>query len=214
MKRETQCILDNLLTAMPEFAACERDIRSVFDLIRQSYENAGKLLICGNGGSACDSGHIAVELMKGFLLKRQIPAEDAAMLEVAFPGEGRKLSTELQRALPAISLPDQTSVMTAFANDVSADMAYAQLTYGYGKPCDVLMGISTSGNSQSVLNAVKVARAMKIRAVGLTGQDGGKLAGLCDVAIRVPSVQTYRVQEYHVCIYHALCAMLEYEFFN
>ncbi|NLG36962.1 MAG: SIS domain-containing protein [Clostridiales bacterium] len=213
MKRETRRIIDDLLAATPALAECEPDIRSAYELLRGCFTDAGKLLICGNGGSACDSSHIAGELMKGFQLRRQIPADHTAMLKSAFPGRGKAIADSLQRALPALSLPDQTSVMTAFSNDVAADMAFAQMVYGLGRPGDAFLGISTSGSARSVVHAAMTARAMGLYTIGLTGHDGGELGGVCDVAIRVPSRETYRVQEYHVCVYHALCAMLEYEFF-
>lgn len=214
MKQQTKQVLEELMSRLPELERCRQDIFTAFGALRQCYENGGKLLICGNGGSAADSGHIAGELMKGFLLKRPIPAEDAERLKALFPEEGARLAANLQRALPAISLPDQTAVLTAYSNDVAADMAYAQLVFGYGKPGDALLAISTSGNSANVLNAAMVAREMGLKALGLTGQGGGRLNSCCDVVIRAPAAETYRVQEYHLCIYHALCALLEMEFFG
>lgn len=214
MKNTAEQILDDLLIRLPELGSCSPDILLAFETLRQSYENGGKLLICGNGGSAADSGHIAGELMKGFLLKRPIPAEAAARLTALFPDTGERLAASLQRALPAIALPDQTAVLTAFSNDVAADMAYAQLVYGYGRPSDALLAISTSGNAANVVNASMVARGMGLKTLGLTGEGGGRLCGCCDVVIKAPARETFRVQEYHLCIYHALCAMLEMEFFG
>ena len=214
MRQQAKQVQDDLLARLPELVPCAQDILFAFEALRQCYRNGGKLLICGNGGSAADAGHIAGELMKGFLLKRPIPAEDEDRLENSFPGAGELLAANLQRALPAIALPDQTAVLTAFSNDVAADMAYAQLVYGYGRPGDVLLAISTSGNSANVVNAAMVARAMGLKAIGLTGQGGGRLSGCCDAVIKAPAYETFRVQEYHLAIYHALCAMVEMEFFG
>lgn len=214
MKQQAKQVLDDLMARLPALAPGAPDMLSAFEAMRQCFESGGKLLICGNGGSAADSGHIAGELLKGFLLKRPIPEGDAGRLKALFPEEGARLAAGLQRALPAIALPDQTAVLTAFSNDVAADMAYAQLVYGYGKPGDILLAISTSGNAANAVNAAMVAKASGLRAVGLTGKGGGKLQGCCDVVMKAPADETYRVQEYHLCIYHALCAMLELEFFG
>lgn len=148
------------------------------------------------------------------MLKRPIASQDVDRLIEMFPETGTRLAASLQRALPAIALPDQTTVMTAFSNDVAADIAFAQLAYGLGKPGDVFLAISTSGNAANVVNAAMVARAMGLATVGLTGQVRGRLTEYCDTVIHAPASETYRVQEYHLCIYHALCAMLEMEFFG
>lgn len=214
MKQGASVIFDGLLARVPELEGCADDILAVYDLLERCYGRGGKLLVCGSGGSAADSGHIAGELMKGFLLKRPISFRDAAALRDMYPGQGERLADGLQRALPAIALPDQTSILTAFSNDVAADMAFAQMAYGYGRLGDVLLGISTSGNSAGVCNAVMASKAMGLGAAGLTGRGGGKLAELCDAAFRAPADETYRIQEYHLCVYHALCAMLECEFFG
>ncbi len=214
MKQETRQTLKNLIVRLPELAQCSQDILAAFEVMRNCYANGGKLLLCGNGGSATDSGHIAGELMKGFLLKRQISAEEAARFAALFPESGGRIAASLQRALPAIALPDQTAVLTAFSNDVSADMAYAQLVYGYGRAGDALLAISTSGNAANVVNAAMTAQVKGLRTVGLTGDGGGRLKDCCDIVIKAPAHETYRVQEYHLCIYHALCAMLETEFFS
>jgi D-sedoheptulose 7-phosphate isomerase len=152
--------------------------------------------------------------MKGFLLKRSIDAGIANKLKAIFPADGGYLSKNLQGALPAISLSSQTSLLTAFSNDVAPDMAFAQQVYGYGRKGDVLIGLSTSGNSSNVINALKVAKALDMETVGFTGKDGGAMKDVCDILISVPAVETYRVQEYHLPLYHALCAMVEAEFFG
>ncbi len=214
MKQRTVMILDELLQRYPELAPCKPQIEEACRLIKQCYEKDGKLMVCGNGGSAADSEHIVGELMKGFILKREICPEHAEKLKQAFPEEGEYLSANLQGALPAISLVSQSAIAYAYINDVAPDMVFAQQVYGYARPGDVLMGLSTSGNSRNVVNAIKVAGAFGVRTIGFTGKSGGKMAGLCDVTIRVPASETYKVQELHLPVYHALCAMIENEYFG
>lgn len=202
-----------LFNTFPELEGCRKALDQAFEILADCYRQKGKVLICGNGGSASDAEHIVGELMKGFLCKREITMEDREKLRRHFKEDGDYLSDHLQQALPAISLVSQSALSTAFINDVAADMVFAQQVYGYGKPGDVLMGLSTSGNSRNVVHACRVARAFEIKTIGLTGEDGGAMKGLCDVCICVPSAQTYRIQEYHLPIYHTLCAMIEAEFF-
>lgn len=183
-------------------------------MIKASYEAGGKLLVCGNGGSASDSEHIVGELMKGFMLRRPVPVGFRERLSALYTLEGEKLSNSLQGALPAISLASHTSFLTAYANDVSAEAMFAQQVYGYGKPGDVLLGLSTSGNSVNVLRAAQVAKALGMGTIGLTGRSGGKLRELCEVSICVPYDLTPDIQERHLPVYHALCLMLEEAFFD
>jgi D-sedoheptulose 7-phosphate isomerase len=152
--------------------------------------------------------------MKGYLLPRPVPDEVREELVNLFPEEGSYLADHLQGALPTLSLVSQMALITAYANDVAADMIFAQQVYGYGQPGDTLIGISTSGNSRNVLHALRVARARGLQSIGITGKSGGEMARLCDVALRVPREQTTDIQERHLAIYHALCAMLEEEFFR
>jgi phosphoheptose isomerase len=205
--------LDTITDKYPELSICLEDLRDAFIILRDSYRGGGKLLVCGNGGSAADGEHIVGELMKGFLSKRCLPMALQQKFIQAFPQNGSYLAAHLQGALPTISLASHTALMTAFANDVAADMVFAQQVYGYGRPGDVLLGISTSGNSINVVHALQVARALSLPTLGLTGRSGGRLRGLCDVTICVPWDQTHEIQERHLVIYHALCAMLEKEFF-
>ena len=149
----------------PELECCKDDIEKALQLMIETYKNNGKILVCGNGGSASDSEHIVGELMKGFLLKRQVTDERLS----------QKMRENLQGALPAISLNSQIALMTAFNNDLNPDFVFAQQVYGYAKENDLLIGISTSGNSENVLNAVKVANSMGVKSIVLTGKDGGKL---------------------------------------
>lgn len=214
MKNETGSILEQLFDTVPQLTACGSSIENAFELLRQCYTQGGKVLACGNGGSAADSEHIVGELMKGFILKRRICLTDSEKLKSVFPEDGQYLAENLQGALPAISLVSQSAISSAFINDVAPDMVFAQQVYGYGRPGDVLIGLSTSGNSKNVVNAIKVAKVFGIKTVGMTGESGGMMNELCDICIKVPATATYRVQEFHLPVYHALCAMIEAEFFR
>lgn len=214
MKQQTIEILDELILRYPQLEQCKSHIEKAYLLLEQCYEKDGKVLVCGNGGSASDSDHIVGELMKGFILGRKISNEHVEKLKQAFPEEWEYLSENLQGALPAISLVSHSALAFAYINDVSSDMIFAQQVYGYAKPGDVLIGLSTSGNSQNVLNGVKVAKSFGVNTIALTGEGGGKISCLCDVSIKVPASETYKIQELHLPVYHTLCAMLEMEFFG
>lgn len=206
-------VLPELIARYPELDECVPDIHGSFSLLEACFEQGGKALICGNGGSAADCEHLVAELMKGFLSGRELPDDMRARFTEAFPAQGDYLADNLQGALPAISLVSHSGLITAFGNDVAADMIYAQQVYGYGRPEDVLIAISTSGRSKNILNAVRVARTLGLASIGFTGRGGGELAELCDVAVRVPEEETLKIQERHLPIYHALCTMLEQAFF-
>ncbi len=203
-----------LIDKHPDLFPCLPQMQKAFDLLSRMYANGGKLLVCGNGGSAADSEHIVGELMKTFLLPRPLPTATRKRLAEFYPDHGEALADRLQGVLPSISLVSQTSFITAYANDVDADMVFAQQVYGYGQPGDALLCISTSGNSANVLNAARVARSMNLLTVGLTGQDGGALPSVCDVTICVPGCEVTEIQERHIAVYHALCAALEQRFFG
>ena len=187
----------------PQLEAYREDIEKAKSLMISTYEKGGKILLCGNGGSAADCEHIAGELLKGFLKKREVK-------DSRIPEEIRK---NLQGALPAISLVSQSAILTAFANDVAPEMIYAQLVYGYARENDLLIALSTSGNSKNVVNAVKVAKAIGIKTLSLTGECDSNLSGLSDVTVKVPESETFKVQELHLPIYHYLCAEAEKHFF-
>ena len=206
--------LDELISRYPVLAPVKADIRTAYETLKECYERGGKLLIAGNGGSCADSEHIVGELMKGFCLPRTLSDVQQARLRAACPDFAEHCIAGLQKALPAVSLVSETALLTAFANDQSADLVFAQQVLGQGRAGDVLLAISTSGNSQNVLYAAGVARAMDLRVVGLTGRTGGRLAALCDSCIRVPADQAYLVQEYHLPVYHTICLALEQEFFG
>jgi phosphoheptose isomerase len=206
--------IDRLTEKYPDLTVCIPAIQNAFDLLQLSFQQGNKLLLCGNGGSAADCEHLVGELMKGYLLPRSLPPTIRQKLIERFPDNGTYLADHLQGALPALSLVSQTALLTAYGNDVSSDMAFAQQVYGYGRPGDVLLGISTSGNARNVVYALQVGRAMGLHTIGCTGRSGGALLGHCDVAIRVPWDQTADIQERHLAIYHALCGMLEEAFFT
>lgn len=198
--------LTHLIERYPALAQMRGAIEQAYRILEECYENGSKLLVCGNGGSAADSDHIVGELMKGFYRQRSLSREEKEIF-----GE---LGDNLQEALPAISLTGHPALSTAFMNDVDPEMVFAQQVYGYGRKGDVLMALTTSGNSRNVLNAARVARAKGMKVVGLTGRDGGSLKELCDVCIIVPGQATADIQEYHLPVYHTICAMLEESFFE
>lgn len=197
-----------LLSRYPALAECESEIDRALSMMLHCYTTGGKILLCGNGGSCADCEHISGELLKGFLSRRPIPMEDRSKLAKAYP-DGKELASELQRGIPAIPLPAFTSLLTAYANDVSPDLVYAQLVYSLGKKNDLLIGISTSGNSKNVVAAAKVAKSIDIPVIALTGQEGGSLRTIADCTVCAPANETFMIQEYHLPIYHYLCAELE-----
>lgn len=198
----------------PDLTNCIPNVEAAYEILRDSFAAGKKLMICGNGGSAADADHIVGELVKGFLLPRQIPSEERHRLTKQYGRLGQELAAGLQGALPAISLSAHTALSTAFANDVAPDLVFAQQVYAYACPGDVLLGISTSGNSDNVLHALRIARLRGAHTLGLTGGSGGSMTALCDVTICAPSDRTPKVQERHLPIYHALCIALEAHFFG
>lgn len=194
----------DLINRYPELDFCKNDIEKALELMIDTYKKGGKILVCGNGGSASDSDHIVGELMKGFMLKRPVSDERIP----------KELREGLQGSLPAISLPSQSAILSAFINDVDPMMMYAQLVYGYAKSEDLFIGLSTSGNSKNVVNAAKVAKALGVRTLALTGKNESKLSEICDVTIKVAQTETYKIQELHLPVYHYLCAEVEKTFFN
>ncbi|MDR0743584.1 MAG: SIS domain-containing protein [Tannerella sp.] len=203
-----------LLANYPELSVCEEEILASFELMNDCYLHGGLIMTCGNGGSAADAGHIVGELMKGFKLKRRLTDEQREKIKKTFPVNGDYLADNLQQAIPALSLSDQAPITSAFINDIAADMVFAQQVFGYGKKGDVLIGLSTSGNSKNVVNACRIAGTCGVKTIGMTGEAGGEMYDICNVTIRVPATATYRVQEYHLPVYHTLCAMIEAAFFS
>lgn len=206
--------LDELISRYPVLEVCRQSVESAYLLLEQCYTDGGKLLIAGNGGSAADSEHIVGELMKRFRLPRQVSNDFANKLKDIDPERGEFLVKNLEASLPAISLVTHEALTTAFVNDVGAAEVFAQQLLGHGKTGDVFWAISTSGNSKNVMYATVVARALGIKIIGLTGNNGGELADVSDVVIKVPEEETYKIQELHLPVYHCLCMMLEERFFG
>jgi D-sedoheptulose 7-phosphate isomerase len=212
-------VTTSLISRYPQLAPVKDAIASAYAILENSFENGGKLLIAGNGGSAADAEHIVGELMKGFVKHRPVDREFAALLKQAASNAekseaGDALARKLQGALPAIALTQHSALSTAYANDVDADLVFAQQVYGYGRLNDVFLGISTSGNSRNIVNAMITAQAAGLRTIALTGGNGGEIARIADTAIIAPEKETYKIQELHLPIYHALCLALEDHFFK
>jgi D-sedoheptulose 7-phosphate isomerase len=206
--------VDILMERYPKFEEIKQDIIGAYLLFEECYKNGGKLLVAGNGGSAADSEHIMGELMKRFRLPRPVSDEYAKRLREVDGERGDILAKTLECPLTAISLVAHEALSTAFSNDVGGNGGIAQQMLGFGKEGDVFLGISTSGNSKNIMDATVVARASGIKVVGLTGQGGGELSKVSDVAVRVPETETYRIQELHLPIYHCWCLMLEERFYG
>ncbi|GHV12775.1 hypothetical protein FACS189491_06430 [Spirochaetia bacterium] len=205
--------LQQLIKRYPVLDSIRDDIAAAYRILEESFEAGGKLLVAGNGGSAADADHIVGELMKGFVKKRPLPASFLSRLEEISPDCAPRIGPVLQQGLPAIALSAHTALSTAYINDVGADTLYAQQVYGYGNEGDVFLGISTSGNSNNILYAALTAKAGNMKTIALSGGSGGALTKAADAAIIVPETETYKIQELHLPIYHALCLMLEEHFF-
>ena len=207
-------LLTELIARYPILTPIKADIQKAAEMMLETYRAGGKILVCGNGGSCADSDHIVGELMKGFLGKRRMDPQQQERFRDALGEEAQELIEKLQCGIPAISLPSQSAVLSAFANDVDAELMYAQLVFGYAKKEDLLIGLSTSGNSKNVTAAVKVAKAMGVSTLALTGSRESELSKRCDCTIRVPETETFKVQELHLPVYHYLCAYVENQLFG
>lgn len=206
--------IERLLNRYPVLELVKDKIIDAYLVMEESYVNGGKLLIAGNGGSAADAEHIAGELMKRFQTPRPVSKEFAEKLKAIDSARGAELAKNLECGLMAIPLVAHEALTTAYINDVDGLGVFAQQLFGYGKAGDVFLGISTSGNSRNILNATVVARACDIKVIGLTGETGGELANMADVAVKAPAAETYIIQELHLPIYHCWCLMLEDRFFG
>ncbi|MEX0332465.1 MAG: SIS domain-containing protein [Puniceicoccaceae bacterium] len=203
-----QKIIEELVQRYPSLEACVEDITTAFDLLAGCYDQDGIVYLCGNGGSAADAAHIVGELMKAFDQKRPLPDEAREALNDSY------LADHLEGSLRAIDLSAHTSLVTAIANDTDPNLIFAQQIHGYGRAGDVLWAISTSGNAKNVNYALKAARARGLKCLGMTAHDGGAMKALCDVCIRVPETETFKAQELHLPVYHAICRMLEARFWD
>ncbi|GHU95465.1 phosphoheptose isomerase [Spirochaetia bacterium] len=206
--------LQQLITRYPQLAGIKDSINKAYALLIETFEKKGKLLAAGNGGSAADADHIVGELMKGFVKERKAPHEFGAKLTNLDAEAGAFLGGHLQQGLPAIALANHTALTTACINDIDGNIIYAQQVYGYGVPGDLFLGISTSGNAKNILYAILTAKAKGLKTIALTGGSGGLIRKHADVSIIVPETETYKIQELHLPIYHALCLMAEEHFFS
>lgn len=205
--------LEKLLKRYPALAETANELQSAYEMLEACCAAGNCVYLCGNGGSASDSEHIAGELMKSFRIPR--PLDDAARQRLSEQGAiGRDLAQHLQKGLRAVSLTSASALISAIANDMGQRFVFAQQVFGYGTPGDILLCISTSGNSENVLYAAAAARAAGVRVLSLTGRDGGRLKALSDVCIICPANATETIQEYHLPIYHALCAAIEAHFWG
>jgi D-sedoheptulose 7-phosphate isomerase len=210
---EENIVLKELIKRHPKLITVENQIRLSAESIIDCYTGGRKVLVCGNGGSCSDSDHIVGELMKGFEHKRPVEAALKKQLETVDGERGRYLAEKLQQGLPAISLTAHGALITAVANDIDADLIFAQQVAGYGQSGDVLIGISSSGNSQNVVDAIITARAKGLVVIGITGETGGRMKPFCDILINVPGMRTAHIQELQLPVYHALCLITENHFF-
>jgi len=213
MKKRTQAILNELMSRYPVLEPNGPDLLKALSILLECHANGNKILICGNGGSAADSEHISGELVKGFMLRRHISEGDAEVFN-KLGEDGICLTESLQQGIRAIPLPSYAAGMTAYINDMEPNLVYAQLTYALGMKGDVLLPISTSGNSKNTYFATLVAKTKGMKTIALSGKTGGKLNDICDVCIKVPEDETFKIQELHLPVYHFLCSALESELFE
>lgn len=208
-------VFGHLLTRYPALGPLESDIVAAFELLASTYQGGGKVLVCGNGGSAADAEHVVGELMKTMVTSRRLSAPERRAFQDKVPGAtGEYLSEHLEGALPAISLGAHSALTTAIQNDTAGDMAFAQQVYGYGRPGDLLWAFSTSGRSTNVVLAAATATGIGMRVLTFTGEADSPLAGLATVAVKAPARNTPDIQELHLPIYHAVCEALEQRFFS
>lgn len=212
MKAQARARISELISRYPKLSILDKQLKQSVEQLIRCYSAGNKIMVCGNGGSAADALHIVGELMKAFVCKRKL-SEEWQKTFSQLP-DGKYISRNLQMAFPAISLVNEAGLLTAYANDVAPDMNFAQQVFGQGNAGDILIAISTSGNSENVLYAAEVAKAKSIQVIALTGQSGGKLREYADLLINVPETETFKVQELHLPVYHALCLAVEAEFYS
>lgn len=212
MKAQARTRISELISRYPKLSILDKQLKQSVEQLIRCYSAGNKIMVCGNGGSAADALHIVGELMKAFVCKRKL-SEEWQKTFSKLP-DGKYISRNLQMAFPAISFVNEAGLLTAYANDVAPDMNFAQQVFGQGNAGDILIAISTSGNSENVLYAAEVAKAKSIQVIALTGQSGGKLREYADLLINVPETETFKVQELHLPVYHALCLAVEAEFYS
>lgn len=206
--------IEMLTQKYPQLEVVATDVDAATDKIIQCYKKGGKVLLCGNGGSAADCTHIVGELMKGFMKKRPVAEKQAKALKKANPNIDDEFLSNLQCGLPAVNLCESQALLSAFCNDVDPEYIYAQQVFGLGKKGDVFIGLSTSGNAKNVNLAANIAKALGLTVIGMTGQRDSKLSENSDICIKVPETETYKIQELHLPVYHAICDAVEAEFFD
>lgn len=214
MKEITQNFVDAFFERHPDLVPLQDQILHACNMLITAFQNGNKLLLCGNGGSCADCDHIAGEFLKGFLLKRPVNDDLKNTMAEKYGEMGAEIAGKLQQGLPTISLNTHSAAISAFENDVDPELIYAQQALAYGKPGDILIGISTSGGAKNVAAAVMTANSLGLHTIGLTGKDGGQLARLAELPLIMPKCETYRIQEDHLAVYHLLCAVVEYEIFD
>ncbi len=206
-------MLDTLLNRYPDLKETMPEIKKAIATIIETYKNGGKVLLAGNGGSAADSEHMASELLKSFVKKRPLDENIKNKLIEADSENGEYIANNLETPLQAIALTSHFALATAYLNDRDPYLVFAQQLLAFGKKGDVFIAFSTSGNSKNVFYTSVLAKALGITVISFTGADGGKLAKNADIKIKSPANETYRVQEYHLPIYHAICIEVEKYFF-
>ncbi|KMQ32175.1 D-sedoheptulose-7-phosphate isomerase [Bacillus cereus] len=213
IKPRVEDSLSILIERFPRLKSCVYELTRAYEMMLTSFENGGKLLVGGNGGSASDAEHIVAELMKSFGKERRISMQERDKFLHLLGKSGAQLVDKLEGSLPAISLNSTTSLLTAIANDIDYSMVFAQQVYGLGKPGDVLLLISTSGNSQNIIQAAQVGKVKGLATILLTGDSGGEAASIVDLSLKIPASSTFEIQEMHIAVYHQLCLWLENAFF-
>ncbi len=214
MKERTAQLCSHFFNLHQDLIPFKSYILDICETLLKVYQKGGKVLICGNGGSCADADHIVGELMKGFLLKRPLSKEIQDKFEQNYGAEGAAVAEKLQCGLPAVSLNAHAALMSAFSNDVDPELVYAQQVMGYAVEGDAVIGISTSGNAANVAYALMAAKAAGAVSIALTGRDGGKIGKIADYCFIAPEKETYRIQEYHLAVYHLICAYVESEIFS
>ena len=207
-------ILEELINRYTHLKHLQMTVLNTVEAIVKTFRNRGKVLVCGNGGSCSDADHIVGELMKSFEGQRPTEKSLQEKLKELSPERGKLLAEKLQQGLPAISLTAHNALITAITNDIGGEMIFAQQVTGLGNKGDILIGLSTTGNSQNVIDAMIVAKAKGLTTIGFTGESGGKMKEWCDILINVPETRTAYVQELHLPVYHAICMMVEKEIFG
>ncbi|HBM80776.1 MAG: SIS domain-containing protein [Clostridiales bacterium] len=213
MKDKARYYLEDLINRYPSLKGCEQDIERAFNVMVEVFSSGGKMLVCGNGGSAADSEHFIGELIKSFIKRREISPEEKAKFD-KFGEDGKYIASRLQGALPAISIAFLTAYGTAYINKFDPDLVFAQQVYGLGKENDLLFTFSASGNSKNIFNAILTAKAKGMHVISITGESSGRITDYCDVIMKMPAFLSPAVQEYYLPVYHTLAYMLEEHFFE